>query len=339
MRRRFAALFALVLGLLALGQRREPTAISVPVAPWPGYAYFPLAREKGLDRRHGLDLSTVAFDDPQDIVAAYLNGTVKVAQLTTVEAVQICHARPPRCPLVVLILDESQGGDQVVVRPEVATIERLRGQRVAVVPSSLGPYVLSRALATEGLHLNDVELVPQAPHQMPGSLARGEVDGAALYPPFSEEAVRLGKARVVFDSRRIPGEVFDILVVEPEYFKTNQAAVVNLLKTWQEAHRWARARPQEADRILGKALGLSPQGLQRAEQGLVYEPLERQLPMLAPDGLLERNLTAVRAVQVELGLMDRAAPLPPVTNAPLRRALGGLAGLVQAPGSSEALPK
>jgi hypothetical protein len=53
----------------------------------------------------------------------------------------------------------------------------------------------------------------------------------------------------------------------------------------------------------------------------VYLPLEQQRQMLASGGALERNLRALQRVQVQLGLLPPARPLPQVSDAPLRQAL------------------
>jgi NitT/TauT family transport system substrate-binding protein len=82
----------------------------VPVASWPGYEYFYLAAERGLARNLGLDLTIAEFADPQEIVHAYLRDDLSLAQLTTVEVVDICARVPNRCPVVILVLNESRGG-------------------------------------------------------------------------------------------------------------------------------------------------------------------------------------------------------------------------------------
>jgi ABC-type nitrate/sulfonate/bicarbonate transport system substrate-binding protein len=42
---------------------------------------------------------------------------------------------------------------------------------------------------------------------MPAALASGAVDAVAFFPPYSGYVSRQGNASVVFDSRRIPGEI------------------------------------------------------------------------------------------------------------------------------------
>ncbi len=317
------ALLAPVCGLALLGGgcRLTPDALTVPVSSWPGYEYVHLAQHKGLADAQGLRLAVPEFPDPQSIVHAYLRGDLEVAQLTTVEAVDICSRASDRCPVVVLVLDESRGGDQVAARAGIDSIADLRGRRVGVTLSTLGPYVLSRALDRAGLSLADVQVRNITLASMPDALAKGQVDAVAFFPPYSEYAARQGQSRLLFDSRAIPGEIFDVLVVSPAYFETHRPALVRLLRAWQAAHDLARAQPAAARSVMARREGLSPEEFAAAESGLVYFSLRDQLPMLAPGGLMERNLIAVQRVQQQLRILNPGSPLPKVSDGPLREAL------------------
>jgi len=310
-------------GLLlgALGCGTGPSTLTVPVSSWPGYEYFPLAKERGLDQRHGLTLNLKTYTNPQDIVHAYLRGELKVAQLTTVEAVDLCYRVPKRCPVVVLVLDESRGADQVVVNRSLGSIAQLRARPVAITPSTLGPFVLSQALARHGLSLADVELRPMPLEAMPQALAQGEVAAAALFPPFSDQAVATGKVRPLFTSREIPGQIFDILVVDPEFLAAQRPAVTRLLRVWQAAHQDADANPDSAIATMARREGVTEQAFRTSLKGLVFLPLAGQEPLFATGGTLPRNLRTVRDVQAELGLVPDSAPLPPVDGTVIRQAL------------------
>lgn len=295
--------------------------IKVPVSNWPGYEYVYLASKLGLDRPWGLQIQPVQYPDPQTIVHAYLRGELPIAQLTTVEAVDLCARMPRHCPVVVLVLDESLGGDQLAVRNDVPSIAALRGKTVAVTFSTLGPYVLSRALQRHGLTFNDVTLrnIPLA--QMPEALAKGEVQAAAFFPPFTEYAARQGQSRPLFDSSQIPGEIFDVLVVDPVYLRQNGARVSALLRSWQAAHEEAQRDRPRAVQLMAAREQLAPAEFEQAERGLRYFPLSEQRSMLGPQGVIAANLRAVQRVQRELGLSQSDAPLPPTSAAYVTQAL------------------
>lgn len=311
----------LIAGLLSGCRLRRPPELAVPVSNWPGYEYLYLAEQKGLARARGLDLRLIEFPDPQAIVHAYLRGDVAIAQLTSVEAVDICGRAPERCPVVVLVLDESRGADQVVARRGIDTIAQLRGRRVGVTPSTLGPFVLSRALERHGLTLADVTIQTMTLAAMPEALASGRLEAAALFPPYSEYAARQGGTKWLFDSSEIPGEIFDILVVDPAAYGRRRSELVRLVAAWQDAHELRRAAPAEATALMAQREGLSPEELRQAERGLVYTSLRQQLPMLASGGPLERNLRAVRRVQEKLSLLRPGSPLPRVSNVIIGEAL------------------
>ena len=312
--------FPLLVALLG-GCASRPAVLTVPVSSWPGYEYLYLAQQQGLDTAEGLTLRTEQYADPQGIVHAYLQGELAIAPLTTVEAVDICSRAPDRCPAVVLVLDESRGGDQLLARPEISSVSQLRGRRVAVPQSTLGSYVLSRALEREGLSLRDVEVLHMPLVEIPGALAAGKVDAAALFPPYSEEARRQAGAIRLFDSREIPGEIFDVLVVDPKALEQWGDALPKLLRAWQAAHSLRRRQPDVAIPVMARREGLSPQAFRAVEQGLVYFDLPQQRPLLAPGGPLARNLRAVQQVQIQLGLVNPGSPLPAVNDAPLNKAL------------------
>lgn len=287
--------------------------LEVPISSWPGYEYFYVAAKHDLGRAGGLTIDPVQFSDPQEIVHAYLRGDLAIAQLTTVEVIDICAKAPDRCPVLVLVLDESRGGDQLMVRPGVSDVAALRGKQVGVTLSTLGPYLLSRALQRSGMRLEDVRIRNVTLDAMPDALAQGKVDAVAIFPPFSSVAQHKAGARTVFDSRQIPGEIFDVLVVEPDFLERNRPALVELIRAWQAAHRLAADQPVQVRELMARRQQISLDDLKDAEAGIVYFSLDQQRSMLRPEGLIARNLRAVQQVQVELNLAPLGAPLPEVT--------------------------
>ena len=296
-------------------------ALTVPVAPWLGTAYLQLAHQRGFDRAAGMAMNPVPYRNPQEIVQAWLQGKVALAPLTTVEVVDLCSRLPERCPVVVLVLDESRGGDQLIVHRSIGDLRALQGRRVGVAPSSLGPFLISRALASVDLDIADVRLVPTAPEEMASALNNGRIDAAATYPPFSDLVLRLGIARVAFDSRALPGQILDVLVVDPHVLTSHREELARLLLAWQWTHAWARQQPAEALSALAALQGVSESAIQRSQESLGIFPLAQQQQMLAPGGSIAAGMEALQQVQQELGIVRAGAPLPEVSDALVRRAL------------------
>ena len=303
------------------GCAAKPEQVKVPVSSWPGYEYFYLAERQGLAERYGFKLVTSQFTDPQEIVHSYLRGELNVAQLTTVELIDICARKPERCPVVVLILDESRGGDIIAARNGFDSLQALAGKSIGTTFSTLGPYFVSRALQSFGLSLDQVEIRNMPMAEMPAALAKGSIDAVAFYPPFSDFAARDGHSRVLFDSRQTPGEIFDVLAVDPSYLHSHSAALAKLVKVWQDAHQLAQTRPKQSIGLMADRQKVSAKEFQQAERGLVYYGLVEQKEMLAPGGVMERNLKSVQKVHEDLELVRIGAQLPSVTNRLVEAAL------------------
>lgn len=312
---------ATVAALLSWWRLARLPLLPVPVSPWPGYGYLALAAQRGLDQQQGIRIDVRRYADPQLILRDLAWRRLPLAQLTTMELVDLCSRVPQRCPVVVLAIDESRGADQLLLAHHLPDLKALKGQAVAVTPNSLGPFLVSRALEQAGMTLQDVSL-PNIPlREMPARLASGELNAAAMSPPFSSWALRTGKARVVFDSSSIPGEIHNVLVVDRRFLASNRDLVARLLRAWQAAHRYAAEHPRSANAWLAEVQGLSVAEFETVQDGIVYLPLEQQRQLLAPGGALERNLRALQRLQVQLGLMPQARPLLQVSDAPLRQAL------------------
>lgn len=306
MRRLRDSWFFLLLVCLACVRLRE--GVRVPVSGGPNDEVFHLAAIHRLAARRNLNLEIASYRDPQLIVSDFAWGRLRLAMLTTVELVDVCARVPERCPVVVMVLAESRGGHQLLAAPTIRSVRDLRTRAVGVMPTSLGPYLVARALQKEGLRLQDVVLRIQSVEAMLESINRGQLAAAAMSPPYSERALRSGRARLLFDSNQIRGEIFDVLVVDRAYLRRHGDEVARLIRVWQDARDFTTTRPQSAE-------------WRQAQRGQRSLSLPQQLSMLVPGGVVARNLRQVRDRQAELGLLPKQSKLPQVSDQPLRQAL------------------
>jgi ABC-type nitrate/sulfonate/bicarbonate transport system substrate-binding protein len=134
-----------------MGCQRQPPRIVLAVNPWPGYGYFALAKARSHYDVHRINLDLRNFADPAATMEAYISGGAQAIATTTIDAVAICGVAPDRCPVIVFVIDESRGADQVLVRQGVKDLKDLADQPIALDRSSLSRYVLSRAFESVGL--------------------------------------------------------------------------------------------------------------------------------------------------------------------------------------------
>jgi NitT/TauT family transport system substrate-binding protein len=226
----------------------EPLRIATNV--WPPYELLYLARERGYLADEGADVELVDFSSYNGALAAYHQGQIDALMATLNEIQNRDNFLDP--PVVVLVLDYSFGGDALVARPGLASLEALRGKRIAYEESALGTYVLERALEAGRLGAADVTLLNRLPEEAERDFLAGAVDAVVTYEPFLGRLLADGNATVLFSSRQMPGEIVDVLAARPSALRDRQDDFRRLARAWFRALADLRANPADAAAIMAR---------------------------------------------------------------------------------------
>ncbi len=243
---------------------------------WPGYEPLFLARELGYfdDRRVRL----VEYFSATQVIHAFRNRAIQVAALTLDEVLLLQESRLD--PRVILVMDISNGGDAILVKPEIESLEGIRGHRVCVESTALGGFFLTRALQTVGLKPSDVNIVPCEIDEQYRKYLEGKVDAVVTFEPVRTRLIAQG-AKQVFDSSQIPGEIVDVLVVLQELLERHPDQVEQLLKGWFRALDHLKTKPKDAAPLISKRLKISPEEVLASYTGLKLPNLEDNLKMMS----------------------------------------------------------
>lgn len=276
---------------------------------WPGYEYLNFAVSKGFVPNSVI----VPLTDQSEVVRAYLREEIDVIQLTTVDILDICSRQPERCPVVVLVLNESLGGDQVMS----LTFNHLRDlsdKKIGVATSGFGPFVLEKALQSVDLSIDDVSIVPMLVSEMPQELSIGNVDAVVIYPPNSEKARSFG-AKTIFDSSKIPGQILDVLAVSPSVYASRKKDVTEIISGWFKAYNYQINNASEALASIALSQGLTPNELKDVLNGLAFHITgEDQRDLLRVGGPVVENFRAVQKLMVQLNLVTPQVSSPKVSS-------------------------
>lgn len=229
---------ALVLQACSSGQ---PEALRVGSNLWIGYEPLYLARS--LDAYADDSVHLVELPATTDVLHALRNNELEAAALTLDE---VLSERAEGMDLrVVMIMDYSSGGDALLARPGIEALGQLQGTRVGYEASAVGAVMLDAVLDAAGLTPADITPIPITPDQHLKVLAEQQVDALVSYEPFVTK-LQLGGNRVLFDSKRIPGRIVDVLAVRGELLDTWQPQLAALVDGWYRALAKLHAHPQEA---------------------------------------------------------------------------------------------
>lgn len=309
---------SLAAGVLALlAGCTGPTAVELRlgVVSWPGYEYFALARERQAIDPEVVALDLVPFRDQHNQVDAYVAGELDAIAVTSVDAVRVCGMAPRRCPVIVLVIDESRGADQLFGRPGLRDLGQLRGRGIALEDTGIAHYLLERAHRLAGLPpASQLRLVISTPEQWSRLLTQGVVDAVVSYAPFSEQLRTLNGAVPLFGSDELPGEILDVLAVDPTFARRHPDQVREVVEGWWTARRDERNLSRTIRERLARSQGLSLAQFESAQRQILYPGLHIQYSWLNPQGgRVAVSLEAIRRSLISIGQVPAETPVPQVS--------------------------
>lgn len=274
MTRRIALALGMALLIAACSPPQEPVRIGILL--WPPYDLARLAQAEdffGPDRIQLIDYQT-----PAEVVRAFRNGLIDGFFLTTQFAL---GDHPGHTDTrIIYIIDQSKGGDSLLVTPEVDSLEQLKGKRIALEASPLGAYMLQRVLDHAGLSRSDVDVQFADTPDHVDAYTRGTVDAVITYEPFGSRVVDAG-AHELFSSRDIPNEIVDVLYVSEALIEERGQDLVDFVRGLEQARQLLEARPDHALPIMARRHGMDTATFARTLEGMSLVSLEENLELLS----------------------------------------------------------
>lgn len=292
--------FVLISLLLSGGcSQQKPAPLQLGTNVWPGYEPLYLARELGELSEDKVRL--IEYPSASEVIRAFRNKVLDAASLTLDEILLLVQNQIP--VKVVLVHDISDGADVIVAKPDIDSMQALRGRRIAVESSALGAYVLTRALELNGLKLSDI-----TPHSLDvnhhaNAYLSGQVDAAVTFEPVRTQLINNGAVEI-FNSRQIPGEVVDVLVVHEDAFNRHQATLKYLIDAWFKGLDHLATQPDQAADIIARRQQLSRSDVLASYNGLKLPTRSENVEMLDGSGAkLHDTLSKLNRVLYEKKLL------------------------------------
>jgi len=242
-------LFSTGLFLLPKCQNQK-TLFRVALNIWPGYEILYLA--KSLGYYENLPIRFVEVPSTSMVLRGLRNGTLEAGCVTLDEAISLLQDSIDI--RVILVFDESRGGDVIMARPEIKSLNELRGKRIGLENSTVSAVLLDAALVEANLKVEDVTLVPMSISEHLQGYLNGKVDAVATFEPVRSQLIDQN-AKILFSSEKIPGRILDILVVRTEIIDNYSNELTALLNGYFKALSYFKRYPTKASKMLEKRLG------------------------------------------------------------------------------------
>lgn len=272
--------------------------ITIAAHAWPGYEFLFLAqREKWLDNSL-VDL--IETTSATESLNALLDGKIDGAALTLDE---VLTARASGLPLtVVLVFNISAGADMLLARSHIAKLADLKGQRIGFEQGGVGSLLLYKALDAAGLSMAEIIAVPLTIDAHFQAWQHQQIDALVTYEPIASRLLREGATKL-FDSRKIPDTIFDVLAFRTERLGFSRApAIRHLVSAHLRSLEHLTKNPQDAAYRMAPRFNLSPSQVLGTYKGLVIpDRSNNQRLLLGSSPILLSSARALSAFMYESG--------------------------------------
>jgi NitT/TauT family transport system substrate-binding protein len=266
---------ALIAGLaVASGALAQDTKVAIGISGWTGFAPLTLAKEAGLFKKHGLDV-TLRKIPQKDRHLAMASGDIQCAA-TTVETWVVWNANGVPATQI-FQLDKSYGADGMVVKPGIQKIADLKGKTVAASAPGTAPYfTLAWFLRKNGLSVKDVKVVNLEPQAAANAMIAGnqDLDAAMTYEPYLS-AVRDKPAagKIIATTLDYP-MIMDTFGCTPKFLADNPKAAKALADGYFDAVEMIRQDPKKSFEIMGADVKQTGEQFEASQKYLRWQDRE-----------------------------------------------------------------
>ncbi|MEJ6023537.1 ABC transporter substrate-binding protein [Ramlibacter sp. PS4R-6] len=245
-------LFALTLiAAAAFAAQAQETKVAIGISGWTGFAPLTLAKEAGIFKKNGLDV-TIKKIPQKDRHLAIASGDIQCAA-TTVETWVVWNANGVATTQI-FQLDKSYGADGMVVKPAIAKIADLKGKTVAAdAPGTAGYFGLAWMLKKNGLSVKDVKVVNMGPQPAANAMIAGnnDIDAAMTYEPYLSAVRAKPEAGKIIATTLDYPMVMDTFGCTPKFLAENPKAAKALADSYFEAVEMIGKEPKKSYEIMG----------------------------------------------------------------------------------------
>ncbi len=270
-----------LVALACASAHAQETKVAIGMSGWTGFAPLTLAKEAGIFKKNGLDVSIKKIPQ-KDRHLAIASGDIQCAA-TTVETWVAWNAAGVATTQI-FQLDKSYGADGMVVKPNITKISDLKGKTVAASAPGTAPYfTLAWMLKKNGLSPKDVKIVNLEPQAAANAMIAGnsDIDAAMTYEPY------LGAVRAKPEAGKIIATTLDYPMVmdtfgcTPKFLADNPKVAKALADSYFETLEMIAKDPKKSFEIMGADVKQSGEQFEASQKYLRWQDRAANLKFFA----------------------------------------------------------
>lgn len=217
----------------------EPVNLRIAYMPnWGALWAVATADAKGYFAEEGLTLELIPFENGPTEIAAMESGNIDISYIGP-GAHKLCSTGNAE----VLLLQHLGDGDCIIGLKGIKTLEELKGKIIGYAAGTSSETILSVALASVGLTLDDVTAMAMNANSLANAALSGSVDAVAAWSPLSLNILANAEnatdicSNVDFASLVSPGS----WVVNPKWADANADVMVRFVRAMYKGMDYAAA--------------------------------------------------------------------------------------------------
>jgi NitT/TauT family transport system substrate-binding protein len=289
----------------ASGAPATVTNVTLGYVPYSDDASLFYAKDSGIFRKHGLNVTFVAQASPVAVEASMASGTEQFGFITTpvlinlaskgvnVKCVSSVDGSEPSNPAndsTVLVAAKGSG---------ITSVKDLAGKNVAEVQlTSLNSLAVEILAKRAGIDPSTIHQIAIPFPQMPAALAQGRVAAAVIVAPFSASALSEGATVLTHPNVDLfPNGTVTCLDAMGSYISANPAVVAEFRAAMGESIAYSQTHQAEVKQTLVKGLSLSPAVAARQILATNWNP-----------ALNVRSITTIENYMKQFGVISSEPP-------------------------------
>ncbi len=258
----------------------EAGAVRLGFSAWPGWFPWQVAQDQGIFKENNVPVELKWFDGYSESINTLTAGQIDANSQTLGDTVSSVSGGADQ--VIVLVNDNSTGNDKVIVREGINSVTDLKGKKVAAEEGTVDHFLLLQGLKKAGLSAKDIQFVPLETGKAASAFVAGQVDAAAVFAPFTTEALKRSGSKELFSSKDFPGSISDHLVFTRKFVDAHPDRVQAMVNSWFATLDYMKANQDKSYDIMAKRAGVKTNEYKQYADGTKIFTVEENLKAFQP---------------------------------------------------------
>jgi NitT/TauT family transport system substrate-binding protein len=284
----------------------ETGAVRLGFSAWPGWFPWQVAKDEGLFEQNNVPVDLKWFDGYLESISTLTAGQIDANSQTLGDTVSSVSGGADQ--VIVLVNDNSTGNDKVIVSDQINSIADLKGKKIAAEEGTVDHFLLLLGLKKAGLSPQDIQFVPLETGKAAAAFVAGQVDGVAVFAPFTTQALKRAGSKELFSSKDFPGAISDHLVFSRKFVEQNPDKVQGVVDSWFATLDFMKANLDKAYDIMAKRAGVSVEEYKDYANGTKIFTVDENLKAFQPANNMSSLIFAAEEMAdflIETGLANQ----------------------------------